>query len=101
METDALKHLRNQVQDLFEASESVTVIIYNESFIDGDLSAFVLNTNCFYDSENRHDIDLYIERVEKFLKSHGYELEHRQYGNCAGGPIKGTIIAFRPREDED
>ena len=101
METDALQYLCKQAQDLFEASETVTVTTYNEPFIDGDLSAFLLNTKCFYDSENCHDIDLYIERVETFLKSKGYKLEHRHYGNCAGGPIKGTVIAFRPRKDED
>lgn len=101
MKTDALQYLCNQVQDLFEPNETVTVTIYNNPVIDGDLSTFLLNTNCFYDSENRHDIDIYIERVENFLKSKGYELEYHHYGNCAGGPIKGTVIAFRPRKDED
>ena len=101
MKFDELQELRNELQNVFTKEEMVEITIYNHPYTDGDLGCFILHTNCFYGDESHKHIDPYLKRAESFLESKGYEIENKYYGNCAGGPIKGTVIAFRPRKDED
>ena len=101
MTYDKLQELRNEVQSIFTKEEMVEITIFNRPYIDGDLSSFILHTKCFYEDESRKHVDPYLKRAESFLESKGYEIENKYYGNCAGGPIDGVVIAFRPKESQD
>ena len=98
MKSQELRKICEKIQQEFSESEEVTIEVNNYPFLDGDLSTFILKTECFYTEEGRNRVDKYIKRVERLLNNMGYDVEKKIYSCTPTGPIDGTIVAFRPTE---
>lgn len=100
MEIQKLQMICDKVQQIFDKSEKVSIQIYDHPFRDGDLDAFILETECYRNREGKTLVDEYIKRVEVLLDKMGYDVEQKMYSSTESGPIDGTIVAFHPIERE-